>query len=112
MSLKELRQKSQKDLTKNINDLKAELFMLRFKNSTGQLKELHKIDAVKKEIAKVLTVMNELKRTDAEANKVAKKASAKPATKKTSSSKKTKPAAKKVTEEVKEKDVEIKGESK
>lgn len=112
MSLKELRQKSQKDLTKNINDLKAELFMLRFKNSTGQLKELHKIDAVKKEIAKVLTVMNELKRNDALANKVAKKASAKPTTKKAVSSKKTKPVAKKAAEAAKEKDVEIKGESK
>lgn len=58
MLVKELKNKSKAELTKLVEDLKAELFMLRFKNSTGQLNEVHKIDAVKKDIARILTVLN------------------------------------------------------
>lgn len=58
MLVKELKTKSKEELTKLVEDLKAELFMLRFKNSTGQLNEVHKIDAVKKDIARILTVLN------------------------------------------------------
>lgn len=58
MLVKELKTKSKQELTKLVEDLKAELFMLRFKNSTGQLNEVHKIDAVKKDIARILTVLN------------------------------------------------------
>lgn len=58
MLVKELKTKSREELTKLVEDLKAELFMLRFKNSTGQLNEVHKIDAVKKDIARILTVLN------------------------------------------------------
>ncbi len=58
MLVKELKTKSKAELTKLVDDLKAELFMLRFKNSTGQLNEVHKIDAVKKDIARILTVLN------------------------------------------------------
>lgn len=58
MLVKELKTKSREELVKLVEDLKAELFMLRFKNSTGQLNESHKIDAVKKDIARILTVLN------------------------------------------------------
>lgn len=58
MLVKELKTKTREELTKLVEDLKAELFMLRFKNKTGQLNEVHKIDDVKKDIARILTVLN------------------------------------------------------
>lgn len=59
MLVKDLRAKTPEELNKLVDDLKAELFMLRFKNSTGQLEQPHKINAVKKDIARVFTVLNE-----------------------------------------------------
>lgn len=59
MLVKDLRAKTNEELIKLVEDLKAELFMLRFKNSTGQLEQPHKINAVKKDIARVFTVLNE-----------------------------------------------------
>lgn len=59
MLVKDLRAKTADELKKLVEDLKAELFMLRFKNSTGQLDQPHKINAVKKDIARVFTVLNE-----------------------------------------------------
>ena len=59
MIAKDLRQKNLKELSKIIDDLKAELFMLRFKNSTGQLDQPHKINLVRKDIARVFTIINE-----------------------------------------------------
>lgn len=58
MQAKDLRQKSEKELLKLVDDLKAELFMLRFQNSTGQLDQPHKIKLIKKDIARVFTVLN------------------------------------------------------
>ncbi|NQZ65805.1 MAG: 50S ribosomal protein L29 [Mycoplasmatales bacterium] len=58
MLMSELNNKSNNELLKLVEDLKAELFMLRFKNSTGQLENPHKISLVKKDIAKVFTALN------------------------------------------------------
>ena len=58
MLVKDLQAKSSDELVKLIEDLKAELFMLRFQNSTGQLENPHKINLVKKDIARVFTVLN------------------------------------------------------
>lgn len=58
MQAKDLKQKSEKELLKLVDDLKAELFMLRFQNSTGQLDQPHKIKLIKKDIARVFTVLN------------------------------------------------------
>ena len=58
MLMKDLKAKSNEELVKLIDDLKAELFMLRFKNSTGQLEQPHKINLIKKDIARVFTVIN------------------------------------------------------
>ena len=58
MLANDLRQKSEEDLLKLIDDLKAELFMLRFQNSTGQLEQPHKINLIKKDIARVFSVLN------------------------------------------------------
>lgn len=63
MLVKDLKAKTQEELLKLVADLKAELFTLRFKNSTGQLDQPHKISLVKKDIARVFTVLNEKQET-------------------------------------------------
>lgn len=59
MLYKELMQKTEKELHELLNDLKAELFTLRFKNKTGALDQTHKIKAIRKNIARTLTALKE-----------------------------------------------------
>ncbi len=58
MLMKELNTKSIEELNTLIEDLKAELFMLRFKNSTGQLDQTNKINLVRKDVARAFTAIN------------------------------------------------------
>lgn len=62
MQYSELKQKSIKELEKMLAEYRAELFSLRFKNATRQLDQVHKIDLVKKDIARTLTAINEINR--------------------------------------------------
>lgn len=57
MTFAELKEKSLDELNKLVADLRAELFSLRFKNATRQLDETHKIQLVKKNIARTLTAI-------------------------------------------------------
>jgi large subunit ribosomal protein L29 len=59
MKAKEIRQMSEKELIKQLNDLKAELFNLRFQLATGQLDNPLRIKAVRKDIARVKTIVRE-----------------------------------------------------
>jgi large subunit ribosomal protein L29 len=54
-----LRERSPDELTKTLSDLEEQLFKLRFQKSTGQIENPVKIREVRKDIARVLTVMNE-----------------------------------------------------
>ena len=56
--LKELRSNPQ-DLKVKLNDLKAELFNLRFQLATGQLENPMGIKGVKKSIAQIKTIIRE-----------------------------------------------------
>jgi large subunit ribosomal protein L29 len=47
------------ELTVKLNDLKSELFNLRFQLATGQLDNPMKIKNVKKDIARVKTILRE-----------------------------------------------------
>ena len=47
------------ELEKKLKDLKAELFNLRFQHAINQLDNPMRIDTVKKDIARVMTVMAE-----------------------------------------------------
>ena len=62
MKAAELREMSAAELTKKLADLKEELFNLRFQHAINQLDNPMRIEAVKKDIARVKTVMraNEL----------------------------------------------------
>ncbi|KYH28819.1 MULTISPECIES: 50S ribosomal protein L29 [Clostridium] len=57
--LQELRQSSSQELSTKLNDLKAELFNLRFQLATGQLENPMRIRQVKKSIAQVKTILRE-----------------------------------------------------
>jgi large subunit ribosomal protein L29 len=48
------------ELNKKLSELKRELLNLRFQNATGQLTNLKQIDACKKDIARVMTILREL----------------------------------------------------
>jgi len=56
---KELRERSDDELRKSLGDLEEQLFKLRFQKSTGQIENPQKIREVRKNIARVQTVMNE-----------------------------------------------------
>jgi len=55
----ELRQLSAEDLTSKVRELKEELFNLRFQAATGQLESHGRLSAVRKEIARVYTIVRE-----------------------------------------------------
>jgi large subunit ribosomal protein L29 len=55
----ELRQLSVEDLTSKVRELKEELFNLRFQGATGQLENHGRLSAVRKEIARVYTIIRE-----------------------------------------------------
>ena len=59
MKAKELREMTDVELNKQLKDLKAELFNLRFQHAIHQLDNPIRIEAVKKDIARVMTVMAE-----------------------------------------------------
>jgi large subunit ribosomal protein L29 len=54
-----LRERSADELTKQLSDLEEQLFKLRFQKSTGQIENPVKIREVRKDIARVLTLINE-----------------------------------------------------
>ena len=59
MKAKELREMTDVELNKQLKDLKAELFNLRFQHAIHQLDNPIRIEAVKKDIARVMTVLAE-----------------------------------------------------
>ncbi len=61
MKAAEIRKMSKEDLQTKLTELKDELFHLRFQLAINQLDNPHKITEVKRDIARVLTVINESK---------------------------------------------------
>ena len=59
MKTTDIRKMSVEELNKKLKDLKEELFNLRFQNAINQLDNPHKIADVKKDIARVKTILNE-----------------------------------------------------
>ena len=60
MKTAELRKRDPKELQKSAMDLTKKLSDLRFKFSANQLKNVKEIHNTKKEIARILTIINEL----------------------------------------------------
>ena len=59
MKAKELREMSAEELNTKLGDLKEELFNLRFQLAINQLDNPHKITDVKRDIARIMTVLCE-----------------------------------------------------
>ncbi len=59
MKINEIRDLSAQEIVDKIQDLKEELFNLRFQNAMNQLDNPMRIVAVKKDIAKLKTVLKE-----------------------------------------------------
>ena len=57
--IKEIRGLSVEDLDKKLNELKKDLFMLRMQHATNQLDNPLQIAAVKKDIARIKTIIRE-----------------------------------------------------
>ena len=59
MKAKELKNLSVEELDKKLNDLKKDLFMLRMQHATNQLDNPMQLANVKKDIARVKTIIRE-----------------------------------------------------
>lgn len=64
MKAKELRELSALELEDKLKDLKEELFNLRFQLAINQLDNPMRISAVKKDIARILTILREAELND------------------------------------------------
>ena len=59
MNAKEIRQMTVTELNAKLKELKSELFNLRFQHAVNQLENPHRIADVKKDIARVMTILRE-----------------------------------------------------
>ena len=55
----DIRKMSAEELNAKLKELKSELFNLRFQHAINQLENPHKIAEIKKEIARVMTILRE-----------------------------------------------------
>ena len=58
MKIVEIRRKSEQELNKTLKESREKLRQLRFDLSAGKVKNIREIRVVKKDIAKILTVLN------------------------------------------------------
>ena len=61
MKAAELRESTKEELGRKEQDLRRELFNLRFQQATGEIENPMRLRAIKKDIARVLTVAREKK---------------------------------------------------
>ena len=61
MKYSELKNMSVKELEQKLDDLKSELFNLRFQHTVNQLDNPLRLKAVRKDIARVMTMLGEKK---------------------------------------------------
>ena len=67
MELKKMRERTEVELNSELAKMKKELFNLRFQHVTGQLENPVKMREVKREIARVKTILREKELAKAEA---------------------------------------------
>ena len=59
MKAKELKNLSVEELTRKLDELRKDLFMLRMQHATNQLDNPMRLNAVKKDIARIKTIIRE-----------------------------------------------------
>ena len=57
MKAEDIRTKTQDQLTDDLANLKKEQFNLRFQKATGQIEKTHRVDQVRKDIARIKTIL-------------------------------------------------------
>ena len=62
MKVADIRQKTDDELSTELTGLKKEALNLRFQRASGQLESTSRVKTVRKDIARINTVMNERKR--------------------------------------------------
>ena len=60
MKIQELRQKNKSELQKLLQDSRERLRQLRFDLAAGKVKNVREIRKIKKDIARILTLLNEI----------------------------------------------------
>ncbi len=66
MKVTEIRETQTAELQKQVVELKQELFSLRFQQASGQAENASKMRSLRKDIARILTVLNERKAVSGE----------------------------------------------
>jgi large subunit ribosomal protein L29 len=61
MKIAEVRSQTADQLSDNLLQLKKEQFNLRFQKATGQMEKTHRVDQIRKDIARIKTVMRQSK---------------------------------------------------
>ena len=61
MKASDIREMTAEELNAKLKDLKTELFNLRFQHAVNQLENTHKITEVKRDIARVMNILQEKK---------------------------------------------------
>lgn len=64
MKADEIREMNLEEMQRKVNDLKEELFNLRFQHEIGQLENPNKMKQTQKDIAKVKTIIREVEPTN------------------------------------------------
>lgn len=59
MTPSEIREKTSQELQTLLSDLREELFRLRMQEGTGQLEKTHRLREVRKDLARVQTILGE-----------------------------------------------------
>jgi large subunit ribosomal protein L29 len=59
MQARELRNLSDEELVVQLDDTKEELFNLRFQRESGQLEDMSRFRVLRRDVARILTVMRE-----------------------------------------------------
>jgi len=62
MKVKDIRRKKEPELAKDLKDLREKLRDLRFNLASGKVKDIREIRVVKRDIARILTIINEEKK--------------------------------------------------
>ncbi|HHF52504.1 MAG: 50S ribosomal protein L29 [Candidatus Aminicenantes bacterium] len=66
MKAQEIREMSEQELDNKKGDLEDQVFKLRFQESLGQLEDVKKIKNIKKDLARINTILTEKKRGNKE----------------------------------------------
>ena len=64
MKIKEIKKLSVDELKNKVNILKKDLFNFRFRKVNGQLEDTGKVSQIKKDVAKLLTTLNQKNKDD------------------------------------------------